>query len=91
MEIRAGAGTAFPFNKLLGRNSFTEAGVVAVSSTVDPAAVPTKTARKPYVPAVGPRLRIVLWIVFALTALLGANSAYRLAISTLGAVGPAAA
>ncbi len=57
-----------------------------MSSTVDPAVVPTKKARKPYVPAVGPRLRIVLWIVFALTALLGANSAYLLAISTLEAI-----
>ncbi len=42
---------------------------------------PTKPARKAYVPAVGPRLRIVLYIVFGLVAALGANSLYLSAIT----------
>ena len=42
---------------------------------------PTKPPRKAYVPAVGPRLRIVLYIVFGLVAALGANSLYLSAIT----------
>ena len=34
-----------------------------------------------YVPVVGPRLRVVLWIVFALTALIGVNSVYLVVVS----------
>src|SRR5688572_11265221 len=41
------------------------------------------TPRQRYVRAVGPRLRIVLFIVFGLTAILGANSAYLAAITFL--------
>src|SRR5262245_7258260 len=36
-----------------------------------------------YVPAVGPRLKIWLWIVFALVALLGANSLYMASVTGL--------
>src|SRR6185436_9521932 len=39
--------------------------------------------RKKYVRAVGPRLRIFLYVIFALVALLGANSAYLIAIKVL--------
>ncbi len=45
-----------------------------------PAGPPT---RRRYVRAVGPRLRWLLLVVFALSAVLGANSAYLLAITTL--------
>jgi tetratricopeptide (TPR) repeat protein len=39
-------------------------------------AAPVAPVRRTYIPAVGPRLRILMWFVFALVALLGANSAY---------------
>jgi tetratricopeptide (TPR) repeat protein len=42
-------------------------------------------ARQKYVRAVGPRLRILLYVVFALVALLGANSLYLISITTLEA------
>ncbi len=46
--------------------------------------IPTATApRKKYVRAIGPRLRVVLNIVWGLLALLGANSAYLAAITYL--------
>ena len=41
------------------------------------------TLRKKYVRAVGPRLRLVLYSIFALVALLGANSAYLASITFL--------
>src|SRR5437016_7785613 len=41
------------------------------------------TLRKKYVRAVGPRLRLVLYLVFGLVALLGANSAYLASITFL--------
>lgn len=44
---------------------------------------PTVPGRRRYVRAVGPRLRWLLLAVFALTAVLGANSAYLLAIKAL--------
>ena len=44
---------------------------------------PNRPPRKQYVRAIGPRLRIVLYIVFALVALLGANSFYLSAITFL--------
>ncbi len=44
---------------------------------------PATPVRRKYVPAVGPRLRLVLLVVFALFALLGANSAYLSAITFL--------
>jgi hypothetical protein len=40
-----------------------------------PSAAPSPL-RRSYIPAVGPRLRILMWIVFLLVAVLGANSAY---------------
>ncbi len=39
--------------------------------------------RKPYVPAVGPRLKVLLFVVFGLLAILGANSAYLGSITFL--------
>jgi tetratricopeptide (TPR) repeat protein len=47
------------------------------------AQAPTPPPRRKYVRAVGPRLRVVLYIVFALVALLGANSVYLLSITVL--------
>lgn len=41
--------------------------------------VPAKPAaplRRTYIPAVGPRLRVLMWFVYLLVALLGANSVY---------------
>ena len=40
-------------------------------------------AKQRYVRAVGPRLRVVLWTIFTLTAVLGANSAYLASITLL--------
>ena len=51
------------------------------SQTVSPA---PRRARAPYVPAVGPRLKKLLYFVFVLVALLGANSAYLASITFLG-------
>src|SRR5437588_6239764 len=39
---------------------------------------------RPYEPAVGPRLKIVLVFIFACVALLGATGAYLFALRTLG-------
>src|SRR3954467_14972975 len=44
----------------------------------------TPTPRVKYVRAVGPRLRILLYAIFALVALLGANSVYLASITFLG-------
>lgn len=41
--------------------------------------------RRVYVPAVGPRLKILLLVVFALAALLGANSVYLASVTALEA------
>jgi tetratricopeptide (TPR) repeat protein len=49
------------------------------------AAEPAPRVRKPYVPAVGPRLRKLLWIILFLLALLGANSIYLASITALSA------
>ncbi len=38
-------------------------------------------SKRAYIPAVGPRLKVLLYFVFALTALLGANSAYLAGIT----------
>ena len=46
-------------------------------------AAPSSPPRKRYVPAVGPRLKKVLWGVFVLSALLGANGVYLAAITFL--------
>ncbi|HYE31018.1 MAG TPA: multiheme c-type cytochrome [Methylomirabilota bacterium] len=48
-----------------------------------PPAAPQPPARKKYVRAVGPKLRVVLYIVFGLVALLGANSAYLISITIM--------
>lgn len=41
--------------------------------------------RRKYVRAVGPKLRVLLYVIFGLVALLGANSAYLLSITVLEA------
>ena len=53
-----------------------------MASTVSPDSSAAGRKRV-YVPAVGPRLRRVLMVVFALVSLLGANSAYLLRITGL--------
>src|SRR5258706_15353371 len=50
----------------------------------DDGAAPISPARVKYVRAVGPRLRVLLSSIFALVALLGANSAYLASITFLG-------
>ncbi len=50
----------------------------AVSSSTAPAAAPKRAG---YVPALGPRLKKLLFFVFALVALLGANSLYLVSIT----------
>src|ERR1043166_1750165 len=49
----------------------------------DPLSSNPLPAKKKYVRAVGPRLRILLYVIFGLVAVLGANSAYLLAIKLL--------
>ena len=48
-------------------------------------ASPVARPKKKYVKAVGPRLRILLYVIFVLVALLGANSIYLAAITALNA------
>ncbi|HEX6986077.1 MAG TPA: multiheme c-type cytochrome, partial [Planctomycetaceae bacterium] len=45
----------------------------------------TPAPRRVYVPAVGPRLKILLFVVFGLAALLGANSVYLASVTALEA------
>ena len=42
--------------------------------------------RRPYVPAIGPKLRVLLLVVLAGVALLGANSVYLVSVTILNAV-----
>ncbi|MBL9138121.1 MAG: tetratricopeptide repeat protein [Verrucomicrobiales bacterium] len=44
---------------------------------------PTPPPRRKYEPAIGPRLRVLLMVVFGLVAVLGANSAYLASITFL--------
>ena len=44
---------------------------------------PKRSGRRPQV--IGPRLRVLLWVVFALVALLAANSLYLLGVKWVGA------
>jgi tetratricopeptide (TPR) repeat protein len=55
-------------------------GTSNMADSPDAAAPPPK---RKYIRAVGPRLRVVLWCVFGFVAVLGANSAYLLSITTL--------
>src|SRR5262245_59460405 len=48
-----------------------------------PAPAPVPRRRAAYVPAVGPRLKVLLYVVFAGFALLGATGAYLSAIRAL--------
>ena len=45
-------------------------------------------AKPPYVPALGPALRVLLWSIFAGVAVLGATGVYLLAITTLNRLDP---
>ncbi|MFY7875714.1 MAG: hypothetical protein ACOVQM_09735, partial [Pirellula sp.] len=45
--------------------------------------VPDKPARKKYVPAIGPKLKKLLYVLFALLSVLGANSLYLATITFL--------
>lgn len=51
-------------------------------SASNPSALP-RPPRATVIPAVGPRLRILMWFVFALIAVLGANSVYLAAVTFL--------
>ncbi|MBI2480416.1 MAG: tetratricopeptide repeat protein [Planctomycetia bacterium] len=53
----------------------------ASPSPIDPAACAPQNAPKKYVRAVSPRLRKLLYFIFALVALLGANAAYLASIT----------
>ncbi len=57
------------------------------TSTNPPAAIAAiEKPKRKYVPAVGPKLRKLLFVVFALVALLAANSCYLVTITVLEAV-----
>ncbi|MEX2140724.1 MAG: tetratricopeptide repeat protein [Pirellulales bacterium] len=56
---------------------------VPPSSAVPEAAHDAPRVRKAYVPAVGPRLRKLLYVILAMVAVLGANSIYLAAITAL--------
>lgn len=53
-------------------------------ATSPTAAAPSQRVKRKYIPAVGPGLRKLLYVVFALVALLGANSVYLSGITFLG-------
>jgi len=55
-----------------------------LSTVVASPSVPAKPARRRYVPAVGPRLKKLLAVVFALFAILCVNSIYLSSITLLG-------
>src|SRR5687768_8121781 len=56
--------------------------MVATSPTPPPNARP-RGERKPYVPAISPRLRVLFYVVLGILAVLGANSAYLLSVTWL--------
>jgi hypothetical protein len=54
---------------------------------INPTPAPTPAASRPrYVRAVGPQLRRLLYVVLGLGAVLGANSAYLLAITVFESI-----
>ena len=57
--------------------------VIAGSMTIEQIPSPDPAPRKKYVRAVGPRLRVLLWFIFASVAVLAANSLYLGAITLL--------
>ncbi len=57
-----------------------------MSTTSAETPLPPAGARKKYVPAVGPRLKKLLFVVFGLVALLCANSAYLLSVKVLESI-----
>lgn len=59
---------------------------IVMSTTLKPSSEPSalvKPSRKRYVPAVGPRLKKLLLLIFALFAVLGVNSVYLASITLL--------
>ena len=48
-----------------------------------PPAQPAPAPKRKYVRAVGPKLRLLLYFIFGLVAILGANSAYLASIPVL--------
>ena len=56
---------------------------VPSSSTVPAAGQDSPRVKKVYVPAVGPRLRKLLYLILTMIAVLGANSIYLAAITAL--------
>ena len=44
---------------------------------------PAPTPKRKYVRAVGPKLRILLYVIFGFVAVLGANSAYLASVTVL--------
>ncbi|HUG89980.1 MAG TPA: multiheme c-type cytochrome, partial [Planctomycetaceae bacterium] len=59
---------------------------MATSSLPQTSTAPGTAPHRKYVKAVGPRLRVLLYTIFVLVALLGANSIYLAAITALNAV-----
>jgi tetratricopeptide (TPR) repeat protein len=59
---------------------------MAAPPSNQPAPSKPRAERKPYVPAISPRLRVLFVFVLSLLALLGANSAYLISITGLEAL-----
>lgn len=62
------------------------AGITGVASATGPGAVvasATPRVRKGPIPAVGPRLKFILWAMFAILGLLGANSVYLASVTAM--------
>lgn len=51
--------------------------------SLEASGIEQRRVRKPYVPAVGPRLRKLLYVILAMLAVLGANSIYLASITAL--------
>src|SRR5215208_5111525 len=56
---------------------------MVASTPPQPAPAPPRAPRKAYIPAIGPKLRNVFYVVLVLLALLGANSAYLFSVTSL--------
>lgn len=51
------------------------------SAPASPVGNPANRPRPTYIPAVGPRLRLLMWVLFAFIAVLGANSVYLVSVT----------
>ena len=47
----------------------------------DPSVTPAAKSKRVYVPAIGPRLKKLLFVVFTMLAILGANSLYLASVT----------